>query len=469
MKLKTLFFVLTSASFSFLHAQEKRNDRRPNIIFILADDLGYGNVSSFNQGSPIPTPNIDQLAKEGTKFTRFYAGNTVCAPSRASLMTGLHMGHAYVRGNGNVSLRPQDTTLAQRLQSNGYVTGMFGKWGLGLENEPGAPQLKGFDTFYGYLLQRHAHHYFTDHLFEVKNRQLTKVDIDSNTYVPDLVLDHALSFIKDNKEKPFFLYFSTTLPHAELRVPDSMMTKFRNADGSSKLGPERPFYKDGTSYHTQLQPHAAFAAMLGRLDSDVGKVIRQVEALGLENDTYIFFTSDNGPHEEGGGDPAYFKSSGPLRGVKRDLYEGGIRVPLIVKAPGKVPAGKSRQDIWAFWDIMPTLAALTGTHSPDNIDGISFVDALAGRKQNASHNYLYWQFSEGQLKEAVLQGDWKLIRYKEKGKKEVLELYNLKTDVAEKRNLASSNPQKLKQIKTIMLKAKSPAENPKFDWSDIEK
>jgi arylsulfatase A-like enzyme len=235
--------------------------RKPNIIFILADDLGYGNLTSYNPKSPIPTPNIDKMAKEGTKFTRFYAGSTVCAPSRASLMSGQHMGHAYVRGNGNVSLRVQDSTLAQQMKKSGYTTGMFGKWGLGLENEPGAPHLKGFDSFYGYLLQRHAHYYFTDHLFEIQNNQLKKVKLDSSQYTQDLIVDKALAFIKENKEKPFFLYLPTTLPHAELKVPEALIKKYRNADGSSKFGPEKPYYQKGQSYHTQLQPRAAFAAM----------------------------------------------------------------------------------------------------------------------------------------------------------------------------------------------------------------
>lgn len=463
---KLIGLLILAASITQAEAQSSKQ-RRPNIIFILADDLGYGNLSSFNSKSPIKTPNIDQLAKEGTKFTHFYAGNTVCAPSRAALMTGKHMGHAYIRGNANASLRPQDTTLAQHLQKSGYATGMFGKWGLGLENEPGAPQLKGFDTFYGYLLQRHAHHYYTDHLFEVKNRELSKVSIDSNKYVPDLILNRALGFIQENKSKPFFLYLSTTLPHAELKVPENLMKKFQNPDGSSKYPPEKPYYRNGGSYHNQPQPHAAFAAMMHRLDQDVASIVKQVKNLGLENDTYIIFTSDNGPHEEGGGDPTYFNSSGPLKGVKRDLYEGGIRVPLIVRAPGKVPAGKTREDAWAFWDMMPTIGQLTSTSVPTNIDGISFVNALKGKVQK-QHDYLYWQFSEKGFKEALLQGNWKLIRYKDKGKPEVLELYDLSKDIGETNNIASTNYAKVQELKTLMKKSKTTAENPAFNWDDVE-
>ncbi|MEJ6980587.1 arylsulfatase [Pedobacter sp. P351] len=462
----TTCFLITFFQSGNATAQSK--SKKPNIIFILADDLGYGNISSFNPKAPVPTPNIDKMAKEGTRFTRFYAGSTVCAPSRASLMTGKHMGHAYVRGNGNVSLRVQDSTLAQQMQRNGYATGMFGKWGLGLENEPGAPHLKGFDSFYGYLLQRHAHYYFTDHLFEVKNRQLNKVKIDSSEYTQDLIVNKALSFIKEHKENPFFLYLPITLPHAELKVPQGLMKKYLNPDGSSKFGPEKPYYQKGESYHTQLQPRAAFAAMIDKMDQDVGRVLKLVKDLGLDDNTYIFFTSDNGPHSEGGGDPLFFNSSGPLRGEKRDMYEGGIRVPLIVRAPGKVPAGKTREDIWAFWDIMPTFNVLSGSTPAQNIDGLSFVNALSGKTQKEKHDYLYWQFNEGQYKEALLQENWKLIRFKEKGKPEVLELYNLKTDIAEKHNLISQKPVKTNRLLSLMKQARSPAENSLFDWTDLE-
>jgi arylsulfatase A-like enzyme len=465
MSIKKFLFILAISAISLGANAQNSKIKRPNIIFILADDLGYGNISSFNTKSLVKTPNIDKLAKEGTKFTNFYAGNTVCAPSRASLMTGKHMGHAYVRGNANASLREQDTTLAQYLQNNGYATGMFGKWGLGLEKEPGAPHLKGFDTFYGYLLQRHAHHYYTDYLYEVKNRELKKVTIDSNAYVPDLLIDRTLNFIKDNKNKPFFLYVSTTLPHAELDVPESLIKKFQNADGSSKYPPETPFGEKGAP--SQKQPHAAFAAMMYRLDEDVAKIVKQVKDLGLENDTYIFFTSDNGPHQEGGGDPAYFNSSGIFRGIKRDLYEGGIRVPLIVRAPGKVPAGKTREDAWAFWDMLTTIGELTSTPITTETDGISFTNALSGKTQK-QHDNLYWQFNEKGYREAVRQGKWKLIRFKDKGKQEVLELYDLSKDPGEKNNLASTNYAKVQELKQLMKNSKTPAEHPLFKWDEVE-
>jgi arylsulfatase A-like enzyme len=453
------------------HAQQDSN-KQPNIIFIVADDLGYGNLTSYNKKSPIPTPNLDRLAADGTRFTRFYSGNTVCAPSRAALMTGLHMGHAYVRGNskakdGKGALRAQDTTVVERLQNKGYVTGMYGKWGLGDEETTGAPHLKGFNEFFGYLDQAHAHDYYTSHLYEIKDHKIQRIQIDSSLYTQDLIVNKALGFLDTYKDKPFFLYLPFTLPHAELKVPQELLQKFQNADGSSKFGPETPFVKKG-NYDSQSQPRAAFAAMVSKLDSDVGAIVQKVKDLGLENDTYIFFTSDNGPHKEGGADPVFFNSGGQLRGVKRDLYEGGIRVPLIVKAPGKVPAGKVNDLPFAFWDVLPTLAQLTATPVPGNIDGISFSPALLGKTQTKQHDYLYWQFKEGELKEALTKGDWKLIRFKDEGKKEVLELYNLREDIGEKTNLASKNTAKVKELRTLMSGAKTTPENKTFDWSYVE-
>ena len=446
--------------------------RKPNVIFILADDLGYGNVRSFNPKSKIPTPNIDKLAGEGIKFTRFYAGNTVCAPSRCALMTGYTMGHAWVRGNaiakdGLGALRARDTTLAQRLQNNGYKTGMFGKWGLGDEDSQGAPHLKGFDSFYGYVDQSHAHNYYTNHLYEIIGGKTIRVPADTAKYTEDLIINKAVDFINENKDRPFFLYLPLTVPHAELKVPAELLKKFQNADGSSKFPPETPFEKKG-NYDSQAQPHAAFAAMVNKLDTDVGTIVALIEKLELDNDTYIFFTSDNGPHKEGGADPVYFNSSGPFRGVKRDLYEGGIRVPLIVRAKGKITPGQTNQSAWAFWDVLPTIGELTSTTSPKNIDGLSFSAVLDGKKPVKEHDYLYWQFSEQGLKEALTRDNWKLIRFKEKGSPEKLELYNLKSDIAELHDVAVKNPDLVKMLYALMKKAKNPSENPHFDWSELE-
>lgn len=467
--LKYMALALLLGSGYGVQAQSKR---KPNIIFILADDLGYGNVKSFNPNSKIPTPNLDRLAGEGIKFTRFYSGNTVCAPSRCALMTGFNMGHAWVRGNakakdGLAALRAQDTTLAQRLKGNGYRTGMFGKWGLGDDDSQGAPHLKGFDAFYGYLDQSHAHDYYTSHLYEIIGGKTVEVPVDTTQYTENLIVNKAVDFINANKDQPFFLYLPLTVPHAELKVPAALLKKFQHADGSSKFPPETPFEKKG-NYDSQTQPHATFAAMVNKLDTDVGTIVALIKKLGLDNDTYIFFTSDNGPHKEGGADPVYFNSGGVFRGVKRDLYEGGIRVPLIVRAPGKIAAAQVNPSPWAFWDILPTLGELTGTATPKNIDGLSFLPLLNGKKAVKEHDYFYWQFNENGLKEALTKGDWKLIRFKDKGTAEKLELYNLKSDISEKYDIAAKNPDTVKALYALMKKAKTPAENPRFDWSEIE-
>lgn len=450
-------------------AQEKKQTNRPNIIFILADDLGYGNLTSYNPRSPIPTPNIDNLGKEGIRFTRFYAGNTVCAPSRCALLTGKNMGHAYFRGNTRLPLRPQDTTLAQLLQQDGYTTGMFGKWGLGEMGTTGSPEIKGFDEFYGYLNQRHAHDYYTNYLYQVKAGKISKIPHDTSVYTHDDIMDHAYAFITANKDKPFFLYLSVTVPHAELAPQQKDLQQWLNADGSSKLGPETPYEKNEGTYRSQQYPHAAFAAMVTKLDQNVGQIQALIKQLGLDDNTYIFFTSDNGPHKEGGADPDYFDSNGPLRGIKRDLYEGGIRVPLLVRAPGRIPAGKVSDEEWAFWDILPTFTTLAGAHNLAGTDGLNYTAALQGKKPQQVHDYLYWQFNEGYIQEAILQGPWKLLRFKYKGKPERFELYNIVDDIGERKDLAAEQPAKVKSLKAIMAKAKTPAEHKEFDWSDTEK
>jgi len=457
---------------NYTNAQTK-NNRKPNIIFILADDLGYGNLSSYNPNSPIKTPNLDQLVSEGTKFTRFYSGNTVCAPSRCALMTGKHMGTAFVRGNskakdGKGALREQDVTVAEIFQDAGYKTGMFGKWGLGDIDSKGAPHLKGFDNFYGYLDQSHAHDYYTDSLYETKNGKTQVIEVSNKDYTQDLIANKTLEFIKDNKDAPFFLYVPFTLPHAELIVPDSLLKKFQKEDGTSLLEPEQEFKKKG-NYDDQSQPHAAFAAMVSKLDSDVGKIVALVKTLGLEDDTYIFFSSDNGPHKEGGADPVYFNSGGPLKGVKRDLYEGGIRVPFIAKIPGKTKKVSVVAEPWAFWDLLPTFTEIAELKSPDGIDGISFLPTIEGGSQNKSHENFYWQFNEaGVLKEAISSGYWKLIRFKEKGTPERLELYNLENDISEKTDLSKKHPEIVKQLYSKIKEVKKTPENPTFDWSEIE-
>jgi arylsulfatase A-like enzyme len=441
---------------------------KPNIIFIVADDLGYGNLSAYNSKSPVKTPHIDRLGQEGIRFTSFYSGTTVCAPSRCALLTGKHMGHAYIRGNTRLPLRAQDSTLAQLLQQNGYRTGMFGKWGLGEAGTTGSPEVKGFDEFFGYLNQQHAHSYYTNYLFEVRNGQIRKVQQDSTIYTQDLIMDRATAFIRENKDKPFFLFLPFTLPHAELAPSPADMQPFLNADGSSKFGPETAYEQKGSTYRSQRYPHAALAAMITRLDRNVGEITALVKQLGLDDNTYIFFTSDNGPHKEGGADPVYFDSNGPLKGLKRDLYEGGIRVPMLVRAPGKVSTGQVSGIQWAFWDILPTLTDLTHSATLSGIDGLSYSKALHGGKPQRQHDYFYWQFNEGGLQEAVLKGEWKLLRFKRKGTAARFELYHLKDDIGEQHDLAARYPEKVKALATLMQQSKTPAEHPEFDWSATE-
>lgn len=452
---------------------------RPNIIYIMADDLGYGDLGCYRSAGAgqkkVQTPNLDRMARQGTRFTRFYAGSTVCAPSRCALMTGKHMGHAYVRGNGEVPLRPTDTTLARRLQANGYTTGMFGKWGLGLETNTGAPQLQGWDEFVGYLDHRHAHNYHTDHLWQVRAGKLSKLPLDTAQYTHDVIMKGAMDFLRkhragSNDARPFFLYLPVTLVHAELASTPQDTKPFLTADGKSRFAPETPFVKPPKSrYASQEQPRATFAAMLSRLDGDVGKLLDLLRELGLDKNTLVLFTSDNGPHQEGGADPAFFDSNGPLRGIKRDLYEGGIRVPLIARWPGQVPAGVVSNQVWANWDMLPTFCQLTGTPVPTIIDGISMTNLLTGQTPGGlSERALFWQFDEGELRQAVVSGNWKLIRFKKRGQPERLELYDLSNDEGETNNLARQQSRRVTELVSLMRQAQSPPEQPIFDWSRDE-
>ncbi len=462
---------LSLLTVSALAQTPTRTANRPNIIYILADDLGYGDLGCYGQ-KVVKTPNLDRMAQQGTRFTRFYAGSTVCAPSRCALMTGRHMGHAYIRGNGEIPLRDTDTTLAQRLKANGYKTGMFGKWGLGLADNSGAPQRKGWDEFTGYLHHRHAHNYHTDSLWQVRAGKLSPRRLNPKQYTHDVIMEGALAFLKNRSDdrQPFFLYLPVTLVHAELATTEADQQPFFSADGKSRF-PEKAYVKPpGTTYNTQENPHATFAAMLTRLDKDVGNILNLLKQYGMDKNTYVFFTSDNGPHKEGGADPEFFDSNGPLRGIKRDLYEGGIRVPMLVWAPGHVRAGSVSDAIWANWDISPTVCHLTGTAPPSSTDGLNMA-RLLGRSSAPvlpNNRYLFWQFNEGELRQAVLQGNWKLVRLKKKRESERLELYDLSKDIGETTNLAQQHPQQVSTLLTLMKQAQTPAEHPLFNWGKDE-
>jgi len=420
--------------------------RKPNIIFILADDLGYGDLGCYGQ-QQIKTPNIDKLAAQGTRFTSAYAGSTVCAPSRCALMTGLHMGHAYIRGNSKINLRPDDLTVAEILKSAGYTTALVGKWGLGHENSPGTPNKKGFDFFYGYLDQTHAHNSYPTFLIRNESRiklrnvvpkegkegqgaATEKIDFSN-----DLMADEALAFIDRAKDKPFFLYYSPTIPHA-------------NNEANTIDVPDLGIYKD----LDWPEPQKRHAAVITRMDSYVGRILQKLKDLGLDDNTIVFFTSDNGPHKEGGNKPDFNRSSGPLRGLKRDLYDGGIRVPMIVRFPGQTPPNTVSDQPWAFWDFLPTAAALAGAKPPQNLDGLSMLPAILGQPQTKQHEYLYWEFHEGGFKQAIRMNNWKAVRL---GTKQPIELYDLSSDIGEKKNLAAEHPDIVNKIAPLFATARA--------------
>jgi len=427
-----------------------KNDQLPNIVYILANDLGYGD------------------ATEGMLFTQHYTGCTVSAPSRSSLMTGLHTGHTPIRGNkgwkpeGNWPLPANTFTIGKMLQAKGYTTGAFGKWGLGYIESEGDPNLQGIDEFYGYNCQSLAHNYYPDHLWHNHEKILLPENDSSKTgvYSADLIHNAALNFIETNKSKPFFLFYPTTIPHAELYAKEEYMNRFRG-----KFLPEKSFngVDDGPTfrqgpYGSQPEAHAAFAAMVAQLDDYVGELMTKLTELGIEKNTIVIFASDNGPHVEGGADPDYFNSNGDLRGYKRDMYEGGIRTPLLVRWPGKVKEGSKSDHISAFWDLLPTLAEITGAESPQGIDGISFMPELLGKKQK-EHEYLYWEFHEQGGKTAIRSGNWKAVRlYIDIPDKTVTELYDLSKDMSETNNIADDNPEIVKKLEELMKQAHKPSE-----------
>lgn len=433
--------------------------QKPNIIYILADDLGYGDLS-FTGQEKISTPNIDKLAKDGKFFSQHYSGSTVCAPSRSSLMTGLHTGHTFIRGNKEVKpegQHPLDSsivTVAELLKSSGYVTGAFGKWGLGYPSSEGDPNNQGFDEFYGYNCQRVGHNYYPYHMWHNQIKEILEGNIGekTETYAPDIIHQKALAFLENNRANPFFMYYPSIIPHAELAAPEKYMAEFRG-----QLLPEKRYdgiangnsYKNG-GYGSQKEPHTAFAAMISLLDNQVGEIRKKVEELGIAENTIIIFTSDNGPHKEGGADPDYFNSNADFKGYKRDLYEGGIRVPMIAHWPGKIKANSTSNHISAFWDFLPTVCEIAQIKTPQNLDGISFLPELLGEKQE-SHDYLYWEFLEQGGKQALRLGDWKGIRLNMNNNAEApIELYNLASDIGEEKNIANENPEIVERITNIM-------------------
>ncbi len=450
-------FMLTSL---FGCQQKDSQETLPNIIYFIADDLGYGDLSCLGQ-EKFSTPNIDRLASEGMLFTQHYSGSTVCAPSRSALMTGQHTGHTPIRGNKSVKpegqwpIADETFTLAELLRQKGYVTGGFGKWGLGGPGTEGDPVLQGFDVFFGYNCQGKAHNYYPRHLWD----NLEKVILHENEgtqegiYGPNLIHEKALEFVETNKERPFFLFYPNVIPHAELFAPEEYMEMFRG-----KFLPEKeyqgydegPRFRDGP-YGSQPESHAAFAAMVTLLDDQVGEVMDKITELGLSENTLVIFTSDNGPHLEGGADPDYFNSNGIYTGYKRDLYEGGIRVPNIAWWPGKIAANSQTNHLSAFWDVYPTLAELTGQEIHDSVDGISFLPTLLGKEGQHEHEYLYWEFHEKNGRQAIRKGDWKLVRYDVfSPEKTTTELYNIAEDPSESLNVAGDNQEITETLLRLM-------------------
>lgn len=452
--------------------------KTPNVIFILADDLGYGDLSCQGQ-TRFSTPNIDALAARGMRFTQHYSGCSVCAPARCSLLTGLHTGHALIRGNAEIQPEgqqpmPADTFMASKLfKQAGYTTGVFGKWGLGAPGSASEPLNSGFDRFYGYNCQRLAHHYYPYFLWNDKQREIlwNNTGLECGDYAPDLIHAKTVEFIRANKDRPFFCYYALVQPHAEMVATEDYMAKYRG-----KFLPENSYQGcDGGSnfrrgdYASQPEAHAAFAAMVNMLDNYVGDVIAELEKLGLADNTLVLFASDNGPHEEGGADPVYFDSNGPFRGFKRDLYEGGVRIPFIASWPGKIPAGTVSDHVSAFWDFLPTMSELTGQPLPKQVDGISLLPTLLGQSGQKEHDYLYWEFHERGGRAAIRKGNWKGVRYNvDKNPDSPLELYDLTKDPGETTNVAEEHPETLAELNRLLKEARTESPVPHFNFPALK-
>ena len=427
---------------------------QPNIVYILLDDAGYGDLSCYGQ-KKFNTPHIDRLAKEGLRFTQHYSGSTVCAPTRCCLMTGVHTGHAQVRGNrevkpeGQAPMPADVVTIPRLLKEVGYATGAFGKWGLGAPGSSSDPS-SHFDVFYGYNCQREAHTYFPGHLWS--NRK--KVALDGETYAHDLIVSEALQFVREHQDQPFFLFLPVTIPHAAMHAPEQWVAPFRKKfpQFQDKIGKYR-----GPDVRN---PVAAFAGMMTLVDHGVGQLMALLKELDLDEKTIVMLTSDNGPHKEGGHDPVFFDSNGPLKGHKRDLYEGGIRAPLIARWPKMIKAGTRSGHVSAHWDMLPTFCELADADVPLEIDGISMVPELTGDASQEQHEYLYWEFYERGGRRAVRFGNWKAVQLNLTGVKQTegVELYDLSKDLGEENNIAQEHPHIVQRALAYFRDAHVPSE-----------
>jgi arylsulfatase A-like enzyme len=472
---KILLLLLLSMSGGLAATQRQRPAKRPpNIIFIVADDLGYGDVSCYGQ-QRFQTPHIDRLAAEGMKFTQAYAGTAVCSPSRSSFFTGQHTGHTPVRGNlavkpeGQYPLPDSSVIIPQLLKQAGYATGCFGKWGLGGVGTSGDPLNKGFDEFFGYNSQTLAHNYYPYYLWHNREKVLLPENrgARSGTYAPNLIQQKTLAFIEQHRAQPFALFVTTIIPHAELAAPPAYMQQ-----AIGKFGPEKPYIGADTSaptftksgpYLSQPHPKAAVVAMMRVLDDHVGQIMRKLQELHLDENTLVIFTSDNGPSPEGGKNLAYFNSSGGLRGAKRDLYEGGIRMPFIARWPDQVKAGTVSQQLVAFWDLLPTFTEMAGLKTPANTDGLSILPTLTGRGKQAQHPFLYWEFYEQGGSVAARLGQWKAVRLNmATAPNGPIELYDLAADPGEKHDVAQQQPELIARFAQLFAKEHVPSPVFKF-------
>ena len=469
----SLFILITGLLFFGCTTLDQNVQQPPNIIYILADDLGYGELGAYGQ-EKIKTPNLDLLAAQGMRFTQHYTGAPVCAPSRYMFLTGTHAGHAYIRGNyelgqfedenegGQMPIPETTPTLAKMLKNAGYQTAMVGKWGLGMNGTTGSPLLQGFDYYYGYLDQKQAHNYYPTHLWENDEPALlnndyflvhTPIEKGSDQqafdqfkgvdYSPDRMLGKALHFLDStSSNKPFFLYYPSPIPHVSLQIPDSLLNQYKDQFD------EKEYY--GTQGYTAHQtPRAAYAAMITHLDYEVGKIWEAVKARGQEDNTLILFSSDNGPTFAGGVDAEYFNSAAGLRGLKMDVYEGGIRIPFIAYWKGKIQPGSVSDLVSGHWDMYNTFAELSG-QSQDSPDGISVLPELLGKEGQQQHEYIYFEYPEKRGQIALRIGDWKGVKVDMKTKKEVRwELYNLKEDPKEQNNLAIQYPGIIVQLDSL--------------------
>ncbi len=447
--------------------------QQPNVVFILADDLGWGDLSCYGQ-QRFDTPNIDALASHGMRFTQCYSGTTVSAPSRSCLVTGTHSGHTYIRGNkkvppeGQFPLPEDSETIFRDFKAAGYTTGAFGKWGLGPIASTGDPNEQGVDKFFGYNCQTLAHSYYPNHLWDNREKVVLEDNVDEipygeGTYSADLIHGEALKFMRNavSDGKPFFLWYPTTIPHAELIVPqDSIIASFKGRYPETPYKGEDlgdPRFRIG-GYCSQEYPHATFAAMVTRLDRYVGEIVAALKELGVYDNTIVIFASDNGPHLEGGADPDFFDSNGPWRGYKRDLYEGGIRVPMIVQWPGHIVEGQQTDFMCSFWDMMPTFRNILDGKQRSDMDGISLLPLLEGREGQREHSELYFEFAE-RSSQAARKGPWKLIRLDIEGPNDHYELYNLDRDPSETTDLTAEEAQKVEELKAIMAESHVPNHN----------